>query len=140
MIVLQRRKIWLVLALTLLAAGSWAQANLDLDTPAIRALTAAMKARHEQLEPYYRAGALGQAANGDLVLRDAAQVPLPERGRVNALVAAENRDRAALYREIARANGHPEWERDIRATFAARFIARAPAGWWVETDKGWQRK
>jgi len=135
-----RCRIWLALSLTLLAAGSWAQANLDIDTPAIRALTAAMKARHDKLEPHYRAGALGQAANGDLVLRDAAQVALPDRGRVNGLVAAENRDRAALYREIARANGHPEWEADIRNTFAARFIARAPAGWWIETDKGWRRK
>ncbi len=128
------------LAVGVIAGKAVAQADLDIDTPAIRALTAAMKARHEALEPHYRAGALGQAANGDLVLRDATKVPLPQRAKVNALVAAENADRNALYREIARANGHPEWEDEIRATFAERFIARAPPGWWVERPDGWAQK
>lgn len=133
---------WLVLALAaaLVAAEALAQADLDIDTPAVRALTAAMKQRHDQLEPHYGSGALGLAADGNLVLRDAALVPLPQRAAVNALVAAENADRAALYREIARANGHPEWEAQIRATFAQRFIERAPAGWWVERAGGWARK
>ena len=130
----------LLAALTTGGAAAQTQADLEIDTPAIRALTAAMKARHDQLEPHYRSGALGQAADGDLVLRDAAQVPLAQRAKVNALVAAENADRAALYREIARANGHPEWEDEIRATFAQRFIARAPAGWWVQRPGGWERK
>lgn len=134
---------WVLVLLSALTAGgaaAQAQADLEIDTPAIRALTAAMKARHDALEPHYRSGALGQAANGEVVLRDASQVPLPQRAKVNALVAAENADRAALYREIARANGHPEWQDEIRATFAERFIARAPAGWWVERAGGWERK
>jgi uncharacterized protein YdbL (DUF1318 family) len=135
---------WLVFgllsALTAGGAAAQTQADLEINTPAIRALTAAMKARHDALEPHYRSGALGQAANGEVVLRDASQVPLAQRAKVNALVAAENADRAALYREIARANGHPEWQDEIRATFAERFIARAPAGWWVERAGGWERK
>lgn len=132
----------LVLAwlLTLATGLVFAQANLDIDTPAIRALTDAMKARHTELLPFYESGAVGQAANGNLALRDAAQVALPQRGRVNGLVAAENADRAALYREIARANDHPEWEADVRATFAKRFLERAPKGWWVESASGWVRK
>lgn len=125
----------------LLATGlAFAQPNLEIDTPAIRALTDVMKARHTELTPLYESGAVGQAANGNLALRDAALVPLPQRGRVNGLVAAENADRAALYREIARANGHPEWEADIRTTFAQRFSERAPGGWWVEGASGWVRK
>lgn len=137
------RGLWLaVVLLSALAAGARAQtqADLEIDTPAIRALTTAMKARHDQLEPYYRSGALGLAADGEVMLRDATRVPLAQRARVNALVAAENADRAALYREIARANGHPEWQDQIRATFAERFIARAPAGWWVERPGGWEQK
>ena len=131
----------IVAVLLALASGlTFAQANLEIDTPAIRALTDAMKARHTELTPFYESGAVGQAASGNLALRDAALVPLPQRGRVNGLVAAENADRAALYREIARANGHPEWEADIRATFAQRFSARAPDGWWVEGASGWVRK
>lgn len=133
-------RILVALIFALTTGLAFAQANLDIDTPAIRALTDAMKARHTELTPFYESGAVGQAASGNLVLRDAAQVALPQRGRVNGLVAAENADRAALYREIARANNHPEWEADIRATFAARFIERAPQGWWVESANGWVRK
>jgi len=49
---------------------------------------------------------------------------------VNGLVSAENRDRNALYAEIANANGHPEWQAEIRSTFAQRWIQRAQPGWW----------
>ncbi len=137
---LQLPSVIVALLLALASGLAFAQANLEIDTPAIRALTDAMKARHTELTPFYESGAVGQAASGNLALRDAALVPLPQRGRVNGLVAAENADRAALYREIARANGHPEWEADIRATFAQRFSARAPNGWWVEDASGWVRK
>ncbi|RMD68600.1 MAG: DUF1318 domain-containing protein, partial [Gammaproteobacteria bacterium] len=67
--------------------------------------------------------------------------PLRERAKVKRWVAEENRDRKALYREIARANGHPEWEDDIRATFAKRWIAHAKPGWWYQDKQGqWHRK
>jgi uncharacterized protein YdbL (DUF1318 family) len=60
---------------------------------------------------------------------------------VNALITQGNQDRAALYREIARANGKPEWEDEIRATFAQRWIERAPAGWYYQDASGaWVRK
>ena len=84
---------------------------------------------------------MGLTRDGMIAVRDASLVPLAQRARVNELVAAENRDRAALYREIARANGHPEWEAEIRATFAERWILKAPAGWYVQNANGeWIRK
>jgi uncharacterized protein YdbL (DUF1318 family) len=73
-------------------------------------------------------------------LRDAAAVPLAQRAQANAAVAAENADRAALYREIARANGHPEWEAEVRRTFAQRWLERAQPGWWVQQGASWSRK
>jgi uncharacterized protein YdbL (DUF1318 family) len=99
-----------------------------------------MQQRHAALAPHYSSGAVGLAADGTIALRDASGVPMAQRGQVNALVAAENGDRAALYREIARANGHPEWEADVRATFARRWIDRAQPGWWVQGTGGWARK
>lgn len=123
-----------------LAAHAFAQGNLDVDSPAITALKASMQQRHAQLAPLYAAGAVGLAADGSVALRDASGVPLPQRGQVNALVAAENADRAALYREIARANSHPEWEAEVRSTFAQRWIERAQAGWWVQRGKDWVKK
>jgi len=121
-------------------AVSQAQGNLEINTPAIAALQSSMQQRHAQLAPLYASGAVGIANDGNVALRDASGVPMAQRGQVNALVAAENADRAALYREIARANGHPEWEADVRRTFAQRWIDRAQAGWWVQGPGGWTQK
>jgi uncharacterized protein YdbL (DUF1318 family) len=117
------------------------QANLEINTPAINALQRSMQQRHTQLAPLYSSGAVGFTRDGNIALRDAKAVPLAQRQQVNALIAAENQDRAALYREIARANGHPEWESDIRATFAQRWISRAQSGWYYQNAGGqWVRK
>lgn len=131
----------LALGLMMLAFASAHAADLDINTPAISALRASMQERHGQLLPHYRSGAVGLTRDGLVALRDANAVPLPQRAAVNALVRAENQDRLALYREIARANGHPEWEADIRATFAQRWIDRAQAGWFYQTAAGgWAQK
>lgn len=127
-------------ALVLLAGVASAQGNLEINTPAISALQKSMQQRHTELAPLYAAGAIGLASNGDVALRDASAVPLAQRAKANSLIAAENADRASLYREIARANGHPEWEADIRSTFAQRWIDRAQSGWWVQGAGGWARK
>jgi uncharacterized protein len=123
------------------SAAAFAQANLEIDTPAIAALKRSMQARHAQLAPLYASGAVGLTREGTVALRDANAVPLAQRAQVNALIAAENQDRAALYREIARANKHPEWENEIRATFAQRWIERAQPGWYYQTAAGaWARR
>lgn len=118
-----------------------AQGNLEVNTPSIAAIRSAMKDRYTQLEPLLDAGAVGLARDGGVVLRNPAAVPLAQRAAASALVAAENQDRDALYREIARANGHPEWEADVRNTFATRWHARAKTGWFVQNSAGqWVQK
>ena len=134
-----------LLASALLAAPTAAvaqqQTDLSVNTPAITALKDTMRGRRPQLGPLFKAGAIGMDNTGNIALRDANAVPLPQRGQVNSLISAENKDRAALYREIARANGHPEWEKDVRKTFAQRWRERAPAGWWIQGEDGsWKRK
>lgn len=121
------------------AAGAQ-QANLDISTPAIGKIQASMKARHNQLGPFYDSGAVGLTADGLVAVRDAKAIPLASRTLVNQLVADENRDRNALYGEIARANGHPEWEPEIRRTFARRWVDRAQSGWYYQAGGGWQQK
>jgi hypothetical protein len=123
------------------SASAHAQANLEINTPAIAALQSSMQQRHGQLAPFYATGAVGLTRDGNVALRDANAVPLPQRQQVNGLIAAENQDRAALYREVARANNHPEWETDIRNTFGQRWIERAPPGWYYQSAGGtWARK
>jgi uncharacterized protein YdbL (DUF1318 family) len=128
-------------ALDLVVPAAEAQADLDISSPAIRRLVSSMESRHGQLEPYYASGAVGLTADGLVELRDPNAVPLAERNTVRRLVADENADRNALYREIAAANGKPEWESDIRTTFAQRWIAKARSGWWYrDAAGGWQQK
>jgi uncharacterized protein YdbL (DUF1318 family) len=118
-----------------------AAADLSVNTPAIRQLQADMEARHRKLAPYYTSGAVGMTRNGEITLRDQKLVPLQDRNQVKKLVARENQDRSALYTEIARANGHPEWEPDIRRTFARRWVDNAPGGWWYQdASGGWKQK
>jgi len=98
------------------------QADININTPAISRLRKSMHDRQRKLAPWYRKGAIGFNESGLVAIRDLKVVPLNERNKVKKLVADENRDRNALYREIARANGHPEWEEDIRKTFARIWI------------------
>ena len=117
------------------------QADIDVSTPGIERLEALMKQRHRALEPLYASGAVGMAGNGLITLRDPKLVSIKDRNTINQQVAAENQDRNQLYTEIAKANGHPEWEREIRETFARRWVANAPAGWYFQdSGGGWKQK
>ncbi len=124
------------------AAHAQPSANIDVSTPEIRAITASMQQRFGQLEKYFASGAIGLTADGLIEIRDVNAVPLAERALVKRLVSEDNRDRNALYAEIAKANGHPEWEPDIRRTFARRWIERgAKPGWYYQDSGGnWVQK
>lgn len=132
---------FLVLVASMFAA-SWvvAAADLEINTPAISSIKANMQARHNQLSPYYASGAIGLTKDALVAVKDANAVPLAQRGALTNLVKEENADRANLYKEIAAANGHPEWQADIQATFASRWIDKAQSGWWVQGAGGWVKK
>ncbi len=115
--------------------------DFNVNTPEIRKLQAAMKQRNTQLKPFYGNGAIGFARDARIAIHDAAAIPLKDRNRAKKLVAAENRDRDALYRAIAAVNGHPEWEKEVRATFARTWVQKADAGWWYQDSSGnWRQK
>jgi len=131
----------LVAALDFVIPAAHAQADIDVSSPAIRALTSSMKSRAGQLDPFFDSGAIGLTADGLVEIRDANAVALADRNKLRKLVADDNADRNSLYREIASANGHPEWEADIRSTFAERWIAKAGAGWYHKSKSGdWKKK
>jgi uncharacterized protein len=126
---------------TFISSAHAQEANLSIDSPEIRKLTAQMQSRFSGLKSYYDAGFIGIASSGLLTVRDAASVPLKDRNQVNRLVAAENADRENLYKAIANANGHPEWATQIKSTFAARWVSNAKSGWWYQTANGsWKQK
>ena len=131
----------LCLALASAPSLQAAGADLEINTPAIAALQSAMQSRHSQLSGHYASGAVGLTRDGLVAMHDAKAVPLKDRQSVNSLVAAENNDRNALYKEIATANGHPEWEAEVRNTFALRWVQKAQNGWWYQDAGGnWSKK
>jgi uncharacterized protein YdbL (DUF1318 family) len=132
--------LYLAIAALLVAPLALAAADLEINTPAISALKGSMQARHGQLAGHYASGAVGLTRDGMVAVRDANAVPLAQRQGVNALVADENKDRNALYKEIASANGHPEWESEVRNTFAQRWVQKAQGGWWYQDANGWVKK
>ena len=83
-------------------AAAAAQADININTPAIRAIRASMERRQSNLAPYYRSGAIGFDNKGMVSIRDLGAAPLAERNKVKKLVADENADRDKLYGEIAR--------------------------------------
>jgi uncharacterized protein YdbL (DUF1318 family) len=128
-------------ALDFIVPVAHAQADIDVSSPAIRALTASMKARAGDLEPFFTSGAIGLTSDGLVEIRDANSVALADRNRLRKLVSDDNADRNSLYREIATANNHPEWEADIRSTFSERWIANARSGWYYKKGGGaWTQK
>jgi len=119
----------------------YAEVNIDISSPIIQALSNQMAKRHKQLLPFYEKGAIGLTKQASIVLRDPNQVPLKSRNEIKKLIKEENQDRSDLYREIATANGHPDWEEDIQKTFAKRWIDRAAKGWWYQDEQGeWQQR
>lgn len=125
----------------LIVAPAAAQSpDINIQTPAINSLKNSMSARHQKLKPGYAAGAIGMATTGLIVLRDAKAIPLKQRNQTKQLVVQENQDRNKLYAEVAKANNHPEWEKEIRAIFARRWVGNAPSGWWYESGGAWKQK
>jgi uncharacterized protein YdbL (DUF1318 family) len=118
------------------------QAEIEINTPQINAIKARMAQRQRQhLDSMFDAGAIGFSSDGLVTIRDRAAVPLSERRSLESVVADENRDRKAVYREIAVANGHPEWEMDIQDTFAQKWVKNARRGWFYQDSSGaWKQK
>ena len=119
-----------------------ADAALNVSSPAVTRIKQSMGARFGELEKFFASGAIGLTRDGMVDVRDLNAVALPDRATVKRLVSEDNADRAQLYAEIAKANNHPEWEADIKKSFAKRWIATgAKPGWYYQDDSGaWKQK
>ena len=89
--------------LALAPAPAWAQDATTVSNPTIRALKAKMKGRFVQMKPYYQKGMLKEGNNGYVAMGDAGGLGLKDKRDLKGLVDAENNDREALYREVAKA-------------------------------------
>lgn len=118
------------------------EADVNVTTPAIRALKESIQGRSDLLKPFLDSGNVGVASSGLLEMRSAKGLNLKKKADLTRLLSAENSDRKALYAEIAKANNFgPEKIPDIQKIFAGSWIKNARKDWWVQNEKGeWVRK
>jgi len=118
------------------------QPDINMKTPAIQGIQSRMTARFDAtLRKGFDAGALGFGRDGLVVLREPGALELKDRVGMQQAVADDNRDRKAVYKEVAVANGHPEWEPRIREVFAKQWVDSARGGWWYQdAGGGWKQK
>jgi uncharacterized protein YdbL (DUF1318 family) len=123
-------------------AVAYAQVDIEVSTPAIRALKDSMKQRFSQLQPFYDKGNVGENNVGLLEARDLANLSLKEKADLSRLMDQENKDRKDLYTEIMKANkfGVDAMPR-IQKLFANSWRENSQAGWWIQKDSGeWEKK
>ncbi|MDX9745713.1 MAG: YdbL family protein [Syntrophales bacterium] len=123
-------------------ANAHAATDIDVSTPAIRGIKDAIRNRFPQLKPFYDRGAVGESNRGFVAVTETGGLGLQERSLLNRLIDQENKDRAALYKEIAAANKlGPESVPQIEKIFANSWRDKSLSGWWVQNDDGvWEKK
>lgn len=129
------------LSVSFFAMAHAQEADINVSNPAIRALKDSIKQRSDAIKPYMDRGHVGIAQDGLLAIRNSDGLSLKERAEIKQLVDAENRDREALYAEIAKANNiGSENIPKIKSIFAKSWIDQARPGWWIQDQGNWRRK
>ncbi len=130
------------LAAMLSPRSAWADDATTVSNANIRALKSEIASNHEKLAPHYAAGRVGIGNNGLLVVKSTEGLGLKDVAELKRVVEADNQARMKLYQEVAAALGiDPGQVAKVQATFAAEWIGKAPAGWWVQDASGaWRKK
>ncbi len=125
-----------------LVSSAYAQQETEVSSPAIRALKESLKQRFPAIEPFFERGAIGEANDGFIQIRDESALSLKEKADLRNLVKDENADRKNLYAEVAGAlNIDPSQIPRIQKIFAESWIKNARSGWWVQEENGqWKKK
>jgi uncharacterized protein YdbL (DUF1318 family) len=121
---------------------AYAQIDIDISTPAIRALKDSIRQRFSQLKLFYDRGNVGENNIGMLETRDLANLNLKEKADISRLVEQENKDRKDLYTEIMKANKFDiEVLPRIQKMFANSWREKSQSNWWIQKDSGeWEIK
>lgn len=131
-------------AVVFIPRAAHAESELQIDSASINAIKRSLADRLQLLRPHFESGVVGLTQDGMLSSRKTAEweaLSLEQRRVIETLIVDDNKDRNTLVREIARANGRPDWEAGLKTTFAERWIQRAPPGWYIRQSNGqWVRK
>ena len=105
-------------------------AELKDTSPRVTQIAKKMKGRYPEVAAGKATGAVGETNRGLLQLQRPDQIPdAEERNRVQRIIAAENEDRKALYKEIARLNGDLNLDvGKVERIYALQRLERAKPG------------
>ena len=105
-------------------------AELKETSPKVKELADKLRERQPKLEGLKKAGAAGEDNRGYAALRDSEALADPgKKNEAQQLIAAENADRKALYREIANDNADQKVTLStVERVFAQRRLMRASSG------------
>jgi len=116
--------------------------DLNLTTPIIRKLIDSMKARNTAIMQFKDKGTIGETNDGMLAIRKMDGLGGEEIRTVKRLMRAENKDREALYKELATANKiDPADIGKVKSIFAKTLKSKAKPGHWHHDEKrNWTQK
>ena len=125
-----------------LVPGLYAQQATEVSSPRIRAIKESMKARLDQLVPFYDAGRIGEGKDGLLQVLKEDGLSLQDRSVLRKVAGDETKDRKDLYAEVAKAlNVDASKMGDVQKIFADQWIGTARAGWMIQKADGtWAKK
>jgi hypothetical protein len=110
-----------------LAGTAWAEEVTTVSNPTIRALKQQMKDRYPLLKPYFQKGAIAEGSDGFVAPARMDPLNLKEKRDLTGLIDAENKDRKALYLEVAKAlNIDPNQTSRVAAIFAKEWQNSLP--------------
>jgi uncharacterized protein YdbL (DUF1318 family) len=112
--------------------------ELKTRTPEVLAVIESRRARFPELDAAQTRGCIGETNQGLVESRPGQGCP----ANVGALVAAENRDRMALYRTLVEQNSMPPGDiARVQSAFGKINREKAGPGTWIQQESGeWTRK
>ncbi|MEI7998244.1 MAG: YdbL family protein [Candidatus Omnitrophota bacterium] len=125
---------FMMIASSVLLADEGKKYSIKTKTPEVQRALDARKSRFSELHSLKVAGTVGENNRGYVEV-------LKSDVKAKALVAAENRDRAFIYKTIAQQNELDGELSSIETTFGAVKRERAKSGEMVQTEDGrWVQK
>ncbi|MBA4395200.1 MAG: hypothetical protein C0407_16745 [Desulfobacca sp.] len=120
----------------------FAQKESGGSNPVKQSLKTQIRERFPRLVPFFQKGAVGEGKTGFLEIRDPKNLSAPEKNDIKTLVEAENRDRQALYQEVAKSmNIQSDQLSKVQRIFAEKWQNSADKGWWIQKEDGqWVQK
>ncbi len=121
---------------------AYAQKGVNGASPLVQSLKQQIRERFPRLVPFFQKGAIGEGRTGLVEIRDDSNLTPAEKKDVKSLVEAENRDRRALYQEVAKSmNISSDQINKVQRIFARKWQQSADRGWWIQKeDNQWVQK